>query len=63
VSVSSEQVNQWLVLLTLNLMVMSSILMELMVNELNMTDYSESAEVKKWLGQTLKQQSESMSKA
>jgi hypothetical protein len=36
VSASSDQVNQWLALLTLNLLVMSSILMEmLMAEEIN----------------------------
>lgn len=53
-----EQIKTWLTLLTLNLLVMSSLLLEIMGGNLNTTHTAILDEVneRKWLGQTPKQQ-------
>jgi hypothetical protein len=54
---TEEQLNSWLILLTLNLMVMSSIMLEILGKDLNTTLGIEEHEVKeKWSNQTHKQQ-------
>lgn len=47
-----EQIKTWLVLLTLNLMVLSSIMMEIMAKDLNISQIIEINEVSKKNGKT-----------